>query len=132
MSDHRDVGARSAQDWKKSAHHGAGTWLAERFTGLALLVLTIWAAWAAYTISGTGFDGAKAFIALPLNAAILSLTIVVAIWHSYMGLRVIVEDYFDKTEGRGFLLFLVFLLSLVLLVAGLGGVYLVYQGGHVQ
>ena len=132
MSDHRDVGARSAQDWKKSAHHGAGTWLAERFTGLALLVLTAWAAWAAYTISGTGFDGARAFIAQPLNAGILSLTLVVAIWHSYMGLRVIIEDYFDKNEGRGFYLFLAFLLSLVLLVAGLGGLYLVYQGGHVQ
>ena len=130
MSDHRDVGARSAQDWKKSAHHGAGTWLAERFTGLALLLLTIWAAWAACKIAGTGFDGARAFVAQPLNAGLLSLTVVVAIWHSYMGLRVIVEDYFDKNEGRGVYLFLVFLLSLVLLAACLGGVYLVYQGGH--
>ena len=132
MSDHRDVASRSSQDWKKSAHHGAGTWLAERFTGLALLVLTIWAVWAACKIAGTGFDGARAFVAQPLNAGLLSLTVVVAIWHSYMGLRVIVEDYFDKNEGRGVYLFLVFLLSLVLLAACLGGVYLVYQGGHVQ
>jgi succinate dehydrogenase / fumarate reductase membrane anchor subunit len=132
MSDHRDVAARSAQDWKKSAHHGAGTWLAERFTGLALLILTVWAVWAAYEMAGTGFDGARTFVARPVNAAILSLGIVVAVWHGYLGLRVVVEDYFDKNEGRGFLLFLVFLLSLVLLAAGLGGVYLVYQGGHVQ
>jgi len=132
MSDHRDVGARSAQDWKKSAHHGAGTWLAERFTGLALLVLTVWAAWFAYEAMNIGFDKVRTLVAQPLNAALLSLTLVVAIWHSYMGLRVVVEDYFDKNEGRGVYLFLVFLLSLVLLAAGLGGVYLVYQGGHVQ
>lgn len=132
MSDHRNVGARSTQDWKKSAHHGAGTWLAERFSGLALLVLTVWAAWAAYEMAGTGFDGARHFIAQPINAAILSLTVVIAVWHGYLGLRVVVEDYFDRNEGRGALLFLVFLLSLVLLAACLGGVYLVYQGGHVQ
>ena len=130
MSDHRDVAARSAQDWKKSAHHGAGTWLAERFTGLALLVLTVWAAWAACKIAGTGFDGAHAFVAKPLNAALISLTVVIAIWHMYMGLRTVIEDYFDKNEGRGVYLFLAFLLSLVLLAACLGGVYLVYQGGH--
>lgn len=130
MSDHRDVGARSSQDWKKSAHHGAGTWLSERFSGLALLVLTVWAAWAAFQVAGTGFDGARQFITQPLNAGILSLTLVVAIWHSYLGLRVIIEDYFDKNEGRGVFLFLVFLFSLVLLAAALGGVYLVYQGGH--
>jgi len=130
MSDHRDVSARSAQDWKKSAHHGAGTWLAERFTGLALLVLTVWAAWAACKIAGTGFDGAHAFVAKPLNAALISLTVVVAIWHMYMGLRTVIEDYFDKADGRGVYLFLAFLLSLVLLAACLGGVYIVYQGGH--
>ena len=129
-SGHRDVAARSAQDWKKSAHHGAGTWLAERFTGLALLVLTVWAAWAACKIAGTGFDGAHAFVAQPLNTALISLTVVVAIWHMYMGLRTVIEDYFDKADGRGVYLFLAFLLSLVLLAASLGGVYLVYQGGH--
>ena len=130
MSDHRDVAARSAKDWKKSAHHGAGTWLAERFTGLALLVLTVWACWAAYKIAGTGFDGARAFIAQPINAGLITLTVVIAIWHMHMGLRAVIEDYFDKNEGRGFYLFLAFLLGLVLLAACLGGVYLVYQGGH--
>ena len=132
MSDHRDVASRSSQDWKKSAHHGAGTWLAERFTGVALVALTAWGCWAAWQIANTGFEGARKFVATPLNAGLLSLTIIVAIWHMYMGLRTVVEDYIDKSEGRGFYLFLCFLLSLVLLAAGLGGVYLVYQGGHVQ
>ncbi len=131
MSDHRDVGARSSQDWKKSAHHGAGTWLAERFTGLALLPLTAWAAWAACCMAGKGFDGARAFVAQPVNAGLISLIVVISIWHMYMGLRVVVEDYIDKNEGRGVYLFLAFLLSLVLLAASLGGVYLVYQGGRV-
>jgi succinate dehydrogenase / fumarate reductase membrane anchor subunit len=130
MSDHRDVGARSSQDWKKTARHGAGTWLAERFTGLALLLLTIWAAWAACQVAGTGFDGAHRFVAQPLNGMLISLTIVIAIWHMYMGLRAVIEDYFDKDDGRGVYIFIAFVLSLVLLAACLGGVYLVYQGGH--
>ncbi len=130
MSDHRDVGARSAKDWKASSHHGAGTWLAERFSSVLLVFLTAWAAWAACQIANTGFDGARHFVQQPLNAALISLTVVVSIWHMYMGLRVVVEDYIDKNEGRGFYLFLVFLLSLVILAACLGGVYLVYQGGR--
>lgn len=121
------VGARSAADWKKSEHHGAGTWLAERFSSLALVPLTLWAAWAAYRIAGGGYQGAVDFVRMPANAGLLCITIILAAWHMYMGVRVVIEDYISREEGRGVYLFLTFLLCAAVVVASLGGIYCVYS-----
>lgn len=127
MSSKRDLIGRSVADWKKSEHHGAGTWLAERLTSVVLAVLTLWVAYSAIKLAGGGYEAAIAFVKLPLNAGLIALTAIFAVWHMHMGLRVVIEDYFDKTEGRGFYLFLIFLLSLVLLVATGAALYLVHQ-----
>ena len=122
------IDARSAADWKKSEHHGAGTWLAERGTSLVLAPLTLWALYAAYTIANTGFDGAAAFLRVPLNAGLAGLTMLLTVWHMYLGLRVIVEDYVSREEGRGVYLFLIFLLSAAILIATGGALWFVHQG----
>lgn len=119
------VGARSAADWKKSEHHGAGTWLAERLSSLALVPLTLWGAYAAFKIAGGGYQGAVDFVRVPLNAGLLAVTIILGAWHMYMGLRVVIEDYVSKEEGRGVYLFLDFLLCAAIVVASLGAIYLV-------
>ncbi len=121
------VGARSAADWKKSEHHGAGTWLAERLSSLALVPLTLWGAWAAFSIAGGGYDGAVAFVRSPFNAGLLAITIILAAWHMYMGVRVVLEDYFSKEEGRGVYILLTFLLCAAVVIASLGGIYCVYS-----
>jgi succinate dehydrogenase / fumarate reductase membrane anchor subunit len=127
VSSKRDLIGRSVADWKKSEHHGVGTWLAERLTSVVLAVLTVWVAYSAVQLAGGGYEAAIAFVKLPLNAGLIGLTAIFAVWHMYMGLRVVVEDYFDKREGLGFYLFLIFLLSLVLLVATGAALYLVHQ-----
>ncbi|ESQ85734.1 hypothetical protein AEAC466_00755 [Asticcacaulis sp. AC466] len=126
MSDNRDVGARSSKDWKKSAHHGAGEWLAERGTSLALIPLTLWAAYAAYGIAGGGFDAALAFAKLPLNASLIALTMLISVWHMYMGVKVIIDDYLAGPM-RGVSIFLTFLLSAALVIATGIALWLVHQ-----
>ncbi|MDV6331569.1 succinate dehydrogenase, hydrophobic membrane anchor protein [Asticcacaulis sp. 201] len=126
MSDNRDVGARSSKDWKKSAHHGAGEWLAERGTSLALIPLTLWAAYAAYSIAGGGFDAALAFAKLPLNAGLIALTMLISVWHMYMGVKVIIDDYLAGPM-RGVSIFLTFLLSAALVIATGIALWLVHQ-----
>ncbi|MBW8734632.1 MAG: succinate dehydrogenase, hydrophobic membrane anchor protein [Asticcacaulis sp.] len=121
------VGERSAADWKKSEHHGAGTWLAERFSSLALVPLTLWAAYAGFQIAGGGYKGAVDFVRVPLNAGLLAITIILGAWHMYMGLRVVIEDYFSKEEGRGVYIFLDFVLCAAIVIASLGAIYLAYS-----
>jgi len=127
VSSKRDLIGRSVADWKKSEHHGVTTWLAERLTSVALAVLTIWVLISAVHLAGGGYDAAVAFVRVPVNAGLIGLTAIFAVWHMYLGLRVVVEDYIDKSEGLGFYLFLIFLLSLVLLLATGAALYLVHQ-----
>ncbi|ESQ86741.1 succinate dehydrogenase [Asticcacaulis sp. AC460] len=119
---------RSAQSWKKSEKHGAGEWLAERFTSIALIPLVLWAAYAAFTIAGTGYDGALAFVSKPFNILAIAATMLITAWHMYMGVKVIIDDYIGKPGTRGFLLFLTFALSAAVVAATGGALWLVYQG----
>ena len=127
MSEH-DLTSRSAKSWKVSAHHGAGEWLAERFTSLALIPLTAWAVYAAWQMIGGGYDAAVAFVKMPLHMGLIALTVLIGAWHMYMGLKVIIDDYIGRPGTRGFLIFLVFLLSALVVLATAGGLYLVYRG----
>lgn len=122
---HMNVGNRTIRQWKESAKHGAREWLAERFTAIALVPLLGWCLWMAFEAAGTGFDGVVALLKSPVNAVLLGLTLLVVIWHMNMGLKVIIEDYIGKSGTRGFLTFLVFLFSLLLLVVAGGALYLI-------
>ncbi len=127
MSADRNVGAKSVKSWKLSAHHGAGEWLAERGTSVVMVPLAIWAIISAVGIAGKGFEAALAFAKTPLNAGLLGTFLLVACWHMYMGLKVIIDDYLAGPL-RGFLVFIVFLLSAVLAVACAGALWFLHQG----
>ena len=114
--------SRPVRDWKKATHHGAGEWLAERGTSLALIPLTLWCVWAACQIVGGGYDAALAFVKVPLHTGLMGVTILLSVWHMYMGLKVIIDDYLHGPL-RGFLMFLVVALCLVLLIATGGALY---------
>ncbi|MEI9903543.1 MAG: succinate dehydrogenase, hydrophobic membrane anchor protein [Asticcacaulis sp.] len=126
MSEPLDVAARSVKNWKISSHHGAGEWLAERFTSLALIPLTLWCAWAACQVVG-GHDAALAFVKVPLYAGLIAVTVLISIWHMYMGLKVIIDDYLQGAM-RGFVMLIVVVLCLAVLAAVGFGLYTVVSG----
>ncbi|MDO9336601.1 MAG: succinate dehydrogenase, hydrophobic membrane anchor protein [Caulobacter sp.] len=83
-----------------AAHHGAGHWVSERVTSVALVPLTLWAVYAAIQIAPLGRDLAILWIARPLNALLLVLTFVIGVWHMHDGLRVVIEDYLETIGAR--------------------------------
>lgn len=78
-----------------SAKHGVGTWISERVTAIALVPLTVWAVYAALTLSGLDYAGARAWLGQPINAVLASLLVVFSFLHMHAGLRVVIEDYWD-------------------------------------
>jgi len=86
-----------------SAKTGSGTWKAERFTSLVLVPLTVWGLWSAWSIAGSGFEGATAWLRDPVNAGLLVVTLAVSLWHMALGLRVIIEDYVHGFLGQALL-----------------------------
>jgi succinate dehydrogenase / fumarate reductase membrane anchor subunit len=89
-----------------AAHHGVNHFIVERATSVALVPLCLWAVWAALKIAPLSYEGVVAFIASPLNAVLAILLITISARHTSIGMRVIIEDYIDRTPTRIALLLL--------------------------
>ena len=89
-----------------SAKHGVGHFIGQRVSAFALLGLTLWGAWSAVMIARGGYDGARAWLASPINAALIVLLVVTGFYHAQLGMRVIVEDYIERRCTRTVLLIL--------------------------
>lgn len=76
-----------------SAHGGTEHWWHERLTSVAAVPLTLWLAWAVLSMPGWDYDTFTAWLAAPVNAILLILTVLVMFYHAALGSRVIVEDY---------------------------------------
>lgn len=76
-----------------STRQGAGDWLAERVSSVALVPLSLWFIFAAVGLSGADHAQAAAWLATPFNTTAMILFVVVLFWHTQLGLRVIIEDY---------------------------------------
>ncbi|HZZ68024.1 MAG TPA: succinate dehydrogenase, hydrophobic membrane anchor protein [Phenylobacterium sp.] len=98
-----------------SAKHGAGHWVSERVTAIALVPLVIWAVYAVLQLAAGDYGYAVHWIQSPLNATLTILTLAISFWHMQAGLRVVVEDYIHKTLSKSALLLL------NLFVCGLAG-----------
>ncbi|HYE44773.1 MAG TPA: succinate dehydrogenase, hydrophobic membrane anchor protein [Caulobacter sp.] len=83
-----------------AAGHGAGHWISERVSALALVPLTLWAVWAAIHLATLTRGGAIDWLGEPLNAVLMVLTFAVGFWHMHSGLRVVIEDYLDTVVPR--------------------------------
>jgi succinate dehydrogenase / fumarate reductase membrane anchor subunit len=92
---------KNSTEWKASAKHGGGEWVAERISSVVLIPLGLWGVYAATEIVGKGYEGALAFLIDPLNAGLMALLILTSVWHMHMGLRVVIEDYIGKPGAKG-------------------------------
>jgi succinate dehydrogenase / fumarate reductase membrane anchor subunit len=89
----RVLGAGSA---KQGVHH----WWLQRVTSVALVPLSIW--FLVSLLSLPSFDHwvVSAWMAQSSSALLLILFVLVAAWHSQLGLQVIVEDYVHAAGAR--------------------------------
>ena len=115
-----------------SAKHGVGHWISERVGAIALIPLTLWAVFATLQLAAGDYAFATAWIAQPLNAVLMVLTIGISFWHMCSGLRVVIEDYIHETLSKtGLILINLFICALfgalaifsILKVALSGGAY---------
>jgi len=89
-----------------SAKHGVGHFIGQRVSAVALLLLTLWGVASALNVAAGGYDGARTWLASPVNAALLSLLIIVGVYHAGLGMRTIIEDYIERPVTKAALLIL--------------------------
>jgi succinate dehydrogenase / fumarate reductase membrane anchor subunit len=87
-----------------SAKHGAGHWISERITAVALVPLTVWMVYGILRLAAGDYGFAVHWVQDPLNATLVVLTFAISFWHMHAGVRVVVEDYIHKTLTKTTLL----------------------------
>jgi succinate dehydrogenase / fumarate reductase membrane anchor subunit len=113
-----------------AAHAGVEHWWQERVSALALVPLTLWFVISVLSMLGADQPLIAAWIARPVNAALLLALIVMTFHHAALGLQVVYEDYIESAGPRtaailatkGAALLLGLLASLAVLKLALAGV----------
>ncbi len=76
-----------------SAKEGVHHWWLQRLTSVALVPLTVWFVASLLALPAVDHTAVVAWMAQSWTALLLILFVLVATWHSQLGLRVVVEDY---------------------------------------
>ena len=99
-----------------SGHSGTGHFWHERVTAVALIPLSLWFLYAVLGLAGTSEVAALQFLAHPWNALLMGAFIIFSLYHAYLGLQVVIDDYIHTAGWKILLLFL--RLAFVLLIGG--------------
>jgi succinate dehydrogenase / fumarate reductase membrane anchor subunit len=83
-----------------SAKGGSAHWVAQRLTGVALVLLGSWFLLAFACLGGASYEQVSAWLRSPVSSTLMVLLVVVAAWHSSLGLQVVVEDYVSSRGTR--------------------------------
>ncbi|MCC6468118.1 MAG: succinate dehydrogenase, hydrophobic membrane anchor protein [Alphaproteobacteria bacterium] len=83
-----------------SAKDGTHHWWMQRVTAVALVPLTIW-----FVIGVIGHVGAEqsamqAWMASPINAAMMIFYVATAFYHGQLGMQVVIEDYVHEELAK--------------------------------
>jgi succinate dehydrogenase / fumarate reductase, membrane anchor subunit len=111
-----------------SAKEGVHHWWLQRLTSIALVPLTIWFVVSLLSLSSFEHVTVITWMAHSWTALMLILFILVATWHSQLGVRVVVEDYVHGGTKTLTLVVLTFIHAVVA-AAGIFAVLKVAFGG---
>ena len=81
---------------KQGVHH----WWAQRLTSIALLPLSVWFVVSLLALPALDHPTVVAWLRQGSTALLLILFLLVAVWHSQLGVRVVVEDYVHANGVR--------------------------------
>jgi len=83
-----------------SAKSGVEHWWAQRLTAVALAPLGLWFAWALASFESLSYAAVTAWMRAPLTGVLLLLTVATVVYHSYLGIQVVVEDYVHANGAK--------------------------------
>ena len=76
-----------------SAKEGVHHWWMQRVSSVALIPLGLWTAYSLLTLQNFFHETVRKWMAEPINATLMIVTIIIVYYHLALGVRVILEDY---------------------------------------
>lgn len=113
-----------------SAKSGFHHWWGQRLSAAALAPLGLWFAFSLAGLPGMDYGTVAAWIAAPLHAILLILLLLTLLYHSSLGLQVVIEDYVHRAGAKVVSLVLVRFAHAVLAVAGAWSILTLSVGGQ--
>lgn len=101
-----------------SAKEGVGHWWGQRVSAVALVVLALWFVSSLLRLGDLGHASVVLWIASPVNAVLLSLLVGTVVYHSQLGVQVVVEDYVTHHGAKVATLLLLNFIHIVLAALG--------------
>lgn len=111
-----DLGsARGDGSAKQGSHH----WMMQRMTSVALVFLGMWFFYGLATHNLSSHTEVVSWLQSPFNFALMTLTLLVSLYHAFLGLQVVIEDYVHHEGVKFMSLVLIKLLFAFLILASL-------------
>ena len=99
--------------------NGVGHWWAQRVSALFLLPLGFWLGLNLICLSNASFDVLHDWMRSGITASLMILTVATLLYHSYLGLQVVIEDYVHCQAVKTTSLILVTFITILLGVLGI-------------
>jgi succinate dehydrogenase / fumarate reductase, membrane anchor subunit len=112
-----------------AARDGVQHWWTQRLTSVALVPLSIWFVVSLLTLPSLDHATVVAWMSQSWTALLLIILVLVATWHSQLGVRVVVEDYVHGTGARTVALVALLFAHVLLAGAGVFAILKVACGG---
>ena len=101
-----------------SAQSGVSHWWAQRLTSVALVPLSIWFVVSLLALPSHEHATVVAWMGQSWTALLLIIFVLVATWHSQLGVQVVVEDYVHGAGARTLTLVLLSFAHVLIAAAG--------------
>ena len=112
-----------------AALSGTHHWWLQRLTSIALVPLAIWFAISILSLPSLDHVTVLAWMGQSWTAVFLVIFVLVATWHSQLGIRVVVEDYVHGSGTKTLTLVIVTFIHVLVAAAGVFAVLKVAFGG---
>lgn len=112
-----------------SARSGFAHWWGQRLSAAALVPLGLWFMVSVMGLPSTDYWAVSAWAGSPLHSVLLVLLLASLLYHSNLGLRVVIEDYVHGAT-KVVTLVLVQFLHMLLAVAGVYAIVALSAGGQ--
>ena len=107
-----------------AAGEGVGHWWSQRVSSVALVILGLWFISALLRLDDLSFGLVTAWMAKPVNAVLLALLVGTSVYHSQLGVQVVIEDYI---EGKGAKLVVMIIVKFLHFVLGALGIFAILK-----
>ena len=110
--------------------HARQHWVSQRITSIAIVILGLWFVYQLLFVL-TSFDHPEVFswASDPLNAIILLLLSLYAIYHAELGVQTVIEDYVATKRLRTYTLYLLRFLRVMVVVISFVAIGCIIKGG---